>query len=48
MREAVVSGSFYEHNQDSLNKQIEFCFKNKLGAGIDALKPKKTRIRKTE
>lgn len=41
MREAVVSGSFYEHNQDSLNKQIEFCFKNKLGAGLDALKPQK-------
>ncbi len=40
MRGAVVSGSFYEKDKESLKRQIESCFKYKFGAGINSLKSK--------
>jgi MEMO1 family protein len=33
MREPVFSGQFYESSKEDLGRQIESCFKNKLGAG---------------
>lgn len=42
MREAVVSGTFYEQDKESLKKQIEECFKSSFGAGMDSFKLKET------
>ena len=44
MRQPIVDGQFYEDVPENLNKQIESCFKSKLGPGGLPSKTKNKKI----
>ncbi|MCL6500939.1 MAG: AmmeMemoRadiSam system protein B [Candidatus Pacearchaeota archaeon] len=44
MRRAIVAGQFYSDTKEALEKEIESCFRHKLGAGMPRIPLKDTKI----